>query len=361
MKQKIILSIFFLMILSLSVFVSAQEYDCEESDDGLDQFKQGVVSYGGYEYIDGCASGGEVSRANNVEAVRGDVIEYSCYSEEGNKLCSGSACLFSVLKCPSEQTCKDGECVPKVQDPFSLPDGVDCEDSDSGIDYKTKGLVKYRVDDGSVNRAEDYCETDTKLREWYCEGSKRQLSVTECSEVCAGGKCIEKGDDVDFKKDYKKYCNDESCYIIEEDILLIKFISKTELREGCLVEEECLRYAGKYSFNDYPIQSYIELRANIDFFELKDVLQKKYNQEPQMADYAGSDYYLVEETGAILLFWISDEKLVSLEISKDIENYGDNDHIETFIEKYLEIHPSDVEKNLNFFERIFDWFRNLFR
>jgi len=90
MKQKILLTTLFLIVFSLPVFVSAQEYACEESDDGLDQFKQGVVSYGGYEYIDGCAKGYEgVSRANNVEAIRGDVIEYSCYSEDGDKLCSG--------------------------------------------------------------------------------------------------------------------------------------------------------------------------------------------------------------------------------------------------------------------------------
>lgn len=360
MSSKTILIILLVSLLGLILFVSAQEYDCKESDDGLDPFKAGVVTYGGYEYIDGCAKGGEVSRLNNVEASHGDVIEYSCFSEEGNKICSASACLFSVLKCPSGQTCKEGECVPKVQDPFDLPEGINCEDSDNGIDYKTKGLVKYRVDDGSVNRAEDYCVTDTKLREWYCEGSKRQLSVTTCSGVCVGGKCLDKGDKVNFKKEYEKYCNDESCYIIEEDILLIEFVSKTELKDGCLVEEGCIRYAGKYSLDNYPIQSYVELRANIDFIELKDVLEKKFNKEPEMGDYAGNDYFIIEGNGKVLLFWISDKKLVSLEISKDIDRYEDNDHIETFITKYLDVHPSDVEKNLNFFERIFEWFKNLF-
>ncbi|MBI2629885.1 hypothetical protein HYW76_02190 [Candidatus Pacearchaeota archaeon] len=365
--KKLILPIFLILGITMILgFVSAEltnySVDCTDSDSGLDQFNAGVVKYNNYEYQDSCARGGEKSRVNNIEAFRGDVIEYSCLSENGDAICSGSACLFLVMKCPESQTCKGGECVPEIQDPFYLPEGITCQDSDNGIDYNTKGLVKYRVQDDSVNKVDDYCVTDKELREYYCDNSKEkpmQISVTQCDEVCVGGKCVKKGEEVNFKKDYLKYCNDESCYIYEEDIVLIKFLSKTKSQEGCIISKECERYVGKYSVDNNNIEVGVELNAKVNFVKLKEILQKEFNQEPQMGDWAGSDYYVIglgDESNSISLYWISDDKLISIQTIKQI---GEG-RMDDFLTKYLELHPSDMERNLNFFEKIFDWFSRLF-
>jgi hypothetical protein len=359
MNTKIILPIFFLMILSLSVLVSAETvtYDCIDSDGGLNSAEKGIVKFGDYDYRDSCASGGEVSRVNGVEASKGDVIEYSCTAEDGSQICSSSACLYSVLKCPSGQTCDNGKCVTQDDNPFYLPQGINCEDSDGGIKYDIKGLVKYRVDDGSVNRDEDYCVTDTELREWYCDQSKKQLSVTQCEGVCACGKCFSKEEEVNCKADYNKYCNDESCFIAQKDFGDIKFISQTKLTEGCIASKDCKVYVGKYSLNSFPIMSYVELNTPINFLKLNNVLKDKFNIEPTIGDYS----YSVDDGNTLFIYWISDKKIVHLEVPKRVIDKGENDDFDELSGDYLKVHPSDVQKNLNFFERIVNWFKNLFR
>lgn len=220
-------------------------------------------------------------------------------------------------------------------------------------------MIKWKVDDGSVNKDEDYCVTDTQLYEFYCDQSKKQVSATECNGICSCGKCFGEGEEINCEADYRAYCTDESCDIVEKNISEIHFISKTELNEGCLVEEECRLFVGKYAFNDYPIQTYIEPNANVNFGELGVIIEKKFG-EYEIGDFASGEYYIVENGSNILFMWVSKDKLVTLEVPSPMAEKEEEENLEEFLTVYLETHPSDVEKNLNFFERVIDWFKNLF-
>ena len=358
MKLILFLALYFLFVLTS--FVSA--YDCVDSDNGLNSITQGTVTFNGQDkYKDSCASGGEISRVNNLEASKGDVLEFSCYSESGTEICSSGACLYSVLKCSDGQTCNNGKCSLVAEDnSFNLPAGLSCEDSDEGIKFDIKGLVKYRVGDDSVNKAEDYCVTDKELREYYCDDTKEkpmQLSVTQCEGVCACGRCFNKGEDVTCKADYQNYCNDESCFIPQKDFGEIKFISQTKLNEGCLVASDCKIYAGKYAFNSFPVQSRVELNANINFLELSKAIEKSFGKEPTVDDKS----YSIDDGNNMHIFWISDKKIVSLEIPKSlIDSNKEDEDFGDFLREYQTVHSSDVQKNLNFFEKVIQWFKNLF-
>ena len=238
-----------------------------------------------------------------------------------------------------------------------------CKDSDGGSDVKIKGVVGGDSGGGSRDNQEDYCVTDKELREYYCDVNLEkpvQLLVTQCEEACACGRCFDKEEEVNCEKNYEEYCNDESCYIIEKNIAEIEYISKTKSNEGCYVEEECVNWAGKYSFNDFPIQSYVEPNVNINFLELMEVLEEKFNKEPTVENFVGSDYYIIEDTNDVFFFWISSDKLISLQVPNRLTDKDENDNLEILIIEYLKVHPSDVEKNLNFFEKIINWFKNLF-
>lgn len=356
MKAKILLPTIFMILIFGIGFVLAETYDCTDSDGGLNSVEKGIVKFNNYDYRDSCASGGEVSRVNGVEASRGDVIEFSCNAEDGSQICSSSACIFSVLKCPSGQTCDNGKCTVKEED---LPKNVNCDDSDGGIQYTVQGLVKYRVSDGSVNQVEDYCVTDTELREWHCDVTKEkplQLSVTQCEGICACGRCFTKGEEVTCEAGYKKYCNDESCFIVQKDFGEIKFISQTKLNNDCMVAKDCKVYAGKYSFNSFPIQSYVELNADTNFLKLSKVLKNKYNIEPTIDDKS----YVIDDGNMMFIYWISDKKVVHLEVPKRLTDKGENDDLEELWGEYFKVHPSDVQKNLNFFDKVINWFKSLF-
>lgn len=362
MKKSLVFGIVAITIL-IGLGILASAYDCIDTDNGLNSTIQGTVTFNGQvKYKDSCASGGEISRVNNLEALKGDVLEFSCYSESGSEICSSGACLYSVLKCSDGQTCNDGKCVSSEEledSPFYLPAGINCEDSDGGIKYDIKGIVKYRVDE-SVNRAEDYCVDDKELREGYCNPSKKplSLSVTQCEGICACGKCFNKGEDLNCKADYQKYCNDESCYIPEKDFGEIKYISMTRLTGGCLVAgHTCKMYVGKYSFNSYPVQSSVELNTALNFLQLSNAIKKKFDQEPTIDDKS----YVLDDGNNLHIFWISDKKIISLEIPKILTDSNKEDEdVGDIIREYQTVHPSDIQKNLNFFEKVIQWFKNLF-
>ena len=91
-----------------------------------------------------------------------------------------------------------------------------------------------------------------------------------------------------------------------------------------------------------------------------EVLEEKFNKEPTVENFVGSDYYIIEDTNDVFFFWISSDKLISLQVPNRLTDKDENDNLEILIIEYLKVHPSDVEKNLNFFEKIINWFKNLF-
>ncbi|MEK6855894.1 MAG: hypothetical protein AABX66_01915 [Nanoarchaeota archaeon] len=351
---------FFIAIFGFLFLISiVSAYDCIDTDNGLNSLVQGTVTFNSQDkYKDVCASGGEISRVNNVEASRGDILEFSCYSESGSELCGSGACLFSILKCPSGQICNNGKCVIEQDNPFYLPVGVQCEDSDSGLNYTVKGLVKSRVEDGSVNRAEDYCVTDKELREWYCDQDKKQLSVIQCDSICSNGRCVDNDKNINEKADYNKYCNNESCYISQNDFGDIKYIDNKKLNNGCLATkncEDCDIRAGKYVYNALQVQSFVELNTSLNFLNLDILLRNRYSEEPKFND----NSYLVDINNTLFIYWISDKKIVHLEIPKRLTDKDDED-VGDMLREYQIIHPSDIQKNLNLFDKVVFWFKNLF-
>ncbi|MDP4012829.1 MAG: hypothetical protein Q8R00_04470 [Candidatus Nanoarchaeia archaeon] len=62
-----------------------------------------------------------------------------------------------------------------------------CFDTDGGINELVKGTVTI-----NENFAEDACNTDTNLVEYYCEEDKLKFTFLPCSEFCREGKCVKK-------------------------------------------------------------------------------------------------------------------------------------------------------------------------
>lgn len=356
--------VLFLVFLIFSIFATSisfvSSYECTDTDNGLNSAVQGTVEFNSYKYKDHCAQGYEDAAVNGVPAERGDVVEYACNSAEGNPLCTATACRYSILKCGAGETCVDGACAPETDDPFYLPKGVSCQDSDNGVEFRTRGLVTYRTEDGSVAKQEDYCVTDKELREWSCkEGEVKPLvaSSEECSGVCACGRCFEKNEEAVCETDYKKYCDSESCYIVEKDIDIIKFVNKKEVNDGCIgTKNSCVKYIGEYTYEGNNIFASVEPDANLDFAQLQSALKKKYNQEPYIDD----KVYIIDNHDTLSVFWISNKKLISLEMPTSLTGPDrEDEYIEGLAEEYLKVHPSDIQKNLNFFEKVIDWFKKL--
>ncbi|MBU1245405.1 MAG: hypothetical protein ABIJ20_02835 [Nanoarchaeota archaeon] len=107
MKQKIILSIAILSLLSLAVFVSAQ--DCIDNEAGVDFYKKGSILWNGEKLEDHC---GEMQMANQV-------YEYYCEDDFQQ---------IKAIECSNG--CEDGACIKLVpeEEPVELPEDIDEEE-----------------------------------------------------------------------------------------------------------------------------------------------------------------------------------------------------------------------------------------
>jgi hypothetical protein len=179
MKQKIILPIFFLMILSLSFFVSAEE--CTDTDGGRNYFEKGTTTNMPPEFrgilTDECISPTRLQEGTCIEGL--GVHTYDCANG-----------------------CKDGACIKGEKK-------EQCIDTDGGKSYYTKGKVygsTQRIENGirEYQIMEDICVKDNQvpqlgkeegLFEYFCN-KEGYVDVTSrdatyiCPFGCEDGKCL---------------------------------------------------------------------------------------------------------------------------------------------------------------------------
>lgn len=72
----------------------------------------------------------------------------------------------------------DGACIPE--------ENLSCLDSDSGLDYFTKGVVTYKGE-----TYEDYCSSDSKVVEYFCRNGEVERTGYRCPNGCYDGACME--------------------------------------------------------------------------------------------------------------------------------------------------------------------------
>lgn len=95
----------------------------------------------------------------------------------------------SCMPCP--QGCKNGECLATSVTPavkVSVPTATaPCIDSDYGRNYGTKGYIKTH----SGEHAEDNCENEGYLTEYYCVYEKINSDRIMCPDGCKDGACLQ--------------------------------------------------------------------------------------------------------------------------------------------------------------------------
>ncbi len=177
MKQKIILLFFFLMLLSLSVFVSATEIiSCSDTDGGFNPNIKGTYRHC---FSDGWCLIGRRDGCLNSSTLR-----------EG--YCDGNISKSTYVFCPDG--CENGVCLGE----YILPQPPYCSDSDGGADYFTKGVVLgYWISypKGDILRKEDSCFEGKRanLQEFICvdRDGKSGMVLREynCTYGCENGAC----------------------------------------------------------------------------------------------------------------------------------------------------------------------------
>ena len=132
---------------------------CDDTDKGKIWDERGrCYELGSYKGIDDCKSGSNTK-----------LIEWYC--DENTKKCE-----TEEHTCPD--SCENGVCTTAA--PI-------CEDDDGGINYTEKGTCYIN---GSPKET-DYCiDSNTAVREWFCQGSICVYSNQSCSPGnCQDGKC----------------------------------------------------------------------------------------------------------------------------------------------------------------------------
>ncbi len=107
--------------------------------------------------------------------------------------CFEGAC---VEACPTvaEPTCSQGTSLKKVLDSNGctafecVPTTTLCADTDGGREYTSRGTVTY---DGRTFA--DRCDSDTALREYYCDGGIMRPETYTCPGGCKDGACVGTG------------------------------------------------------------------------------------------------------------------------------------------------------------------------
>lgn len=122
---------------------------------------------------------------------------YACTSETyykcenpgtANARCAGGGGA-SCIPCP--EGCKGGECLAATATPtikVPVPTApAPCIDSDSGRNYGTRGYIKTQTGE----HAEDNCENEGYLTEYYCVDEKIYSDRIMCPNGCKDGACLE--------------------------------------------------------------------------------------------------------------------------------------------------------------------------
>ncbi|MEM2918755.1 MAG: hypothetical protein QXY62_04575, partial [Candidatus Altiarchaeota archaeon] len=140
--------------------LSGEEMKCTETDNALDEFTPGCVTYQGKTYCDRCTS-------NNKK-----VLEYYC-NLKGKK-------DYDYVEC--QYGCENGACIL----PVTTTTTPTCYDSD-GKNPNTFGYVIY-----NGKYYYDECSTSNKkVWEYYCdEKGKKNSDLTDCLYGCQNGACI---------------------------------------------------------------------------------------------------------------------------------------------------------------------------
>ncbi|VVC03435.1 Uncharacterised protein [Candidatus Bilamarchaeum dharawalense] len=177
--------------------------DCIDSDNGLDFFVSGTVSYYNQSFSDNCVGSSSL-------------LEYSCVNDELNQ---------TLMNCGVGNLCQDGACVRLSRT---------CTDSDSSDEYDLGTTVQYGG--GMVVQTKyDSCVDNQTIREFYCNSTEIGTKTLSCSShsVCSGGLCVPLCEDGDggiqthvssYVRDqsgtYNDYCLDDFIlneYICESD------------------------------------------------------------------------------------------------------------------------------------------------
>ena len=121
---------------------------------------------------------------------------YACTSETRyicenpgttNSRCGGGGGA-SCIPCP--QGCKDGECLTTnpttVKEPVPIAQ-TPCTDLDGGRNYGAKGYIKTQTGE----HAEDVCESEGYLNEYYCVDDKIYSDRIMCPYGCKDGACLQ--------------------------------------------------------------------------------------------------------------------------------------------------------------------------
>jgi hypothetical protein len=153
--------------------------ECKDSD-GLDVYTFGKCEDAFVAREDECTF---------FETISGQykgVKEFYCDSDPfGNKICNSME-----LKCPPGYICD-------TKAPRCVLFSITCTDSDGGENIFETGTCTRKVENSSIPLT-DFCETENKVREYYCGKNAQnepdcQYKVLDCPEgyACQNGKCIQ--------------------------------------------------------------------------------------------------------------------------------------------------------------------------
>lgn len=181
MKKVVLLVVGIVLLLGVINFVSAVDYNCTDSDGGINYYIKGTRTSIMGEENDACRASEAVSAPNILEGRY--LLELYCEGE------------FDIgaelYECPGG--CYDGACEPS------------CVDTDNGVDYFERGTVTVVAEytNWSEENFIDYCRTGY-LTEFSCitsdvYGVAESASEYPCPNGCIDGACIEGNENIERK------------------------------------------------------------------------------------------------------------------------------------------------------------------
>lgn len=263
MKTKIILPTFFLMVLSLSVFVSAQT--CTDSDNGKDYYTKAYVK-------------------NPNEGINEPVYDI-CIAEarSDNKLkeyyCLEGAIADEEYICP--RGCDDGACVGD--------DVSTCIDTDGGINKYEKSKMEQCL--------------GQYLLEYYCEGDEYIKKEIKCN--CVEGVCWDSSTCIDSENpsSIPGWYQDE---YVKGTIKITYKNNEGGIKEGIIVDE-CAEEGNLVDYSCSPADEELtfigvgfgnQIKCEYGCFDGRCLKEsKQINQTANCIDYdGGKNYYIKGET-----------------------------------------------------------------
>ncbi len=178
---------------------------CTDSDYGIKSMKKGTISLNGAATIftDYCTTNNESAEKVNFAAAY--LVEYYCKEDKVEP---------TILKCPANQECLDGACIPTCKNNLDCKESEYCDnssaicrekcfdtDNDDGnhLNYKVKGTVtggkflqeKQSVEDHCVDKNGKSVAIGDFLVEYTCTLDKtKYIQFTPYACQCANGECI---------------------------------------------------------------------------------------------------------------------------------------------------------------------------